>query len=67
MGEISRGLAKAHKAGKGSGVLQLPAVGSSKAEVLAQAGVSVQDANRAEHLSTIEEGIFEQYAAKKKA
>lgn len=38
-----------------------------KQEVLAQAGVSVQDANRAEHLSAIDEGVFEQYAAMKKA
>jgi len=67
LGEISRGLAKAHKAGKGSGVLQLPTVGSSKAEVLAQAGITTQDASRAETVAAIEEDVFEQYAAKKKA
>jgi len=41
--------------------------GRVKHEVLAQAGVSVQDANRAEQVAAIQEGVFEQYMAKKKA
>ncbi len=62
LGEISRGLAKRQNQHDA-----LPIIGRAKNEVLAQAGVSVQDANRAEHLSTIKEDVFEQYAAKKKA
>ena len=43
-------------------------VGSnSKVEVLAQAGITTQDASRAETVAAIDEGVFEQYAAKKTA
>jgi len=45
----------------------LPTIGRTKQEVLSDAGITVQDANRAEHLSTIAEDIFERYTAKKKA
>jgi len=65
MGEISRGLEK-NKPGPSSQLL--PTVGSnSKTEVLAQAEITTQDASRAEMVAAIDEGVFEQYAAKKKA
>ncbi len=62
LGEISRGLAKRQNQHDA-----LPIIGRAKNEVLAQAGVSVQDASRAEAVAAIDEGVFEQYAAKKKA
>jgi len=65
MGEISAALPKS-KPGPNSQLL--PMVGSnSKAEVLEHAGITTQDASRAETVAAIDEGVFEQYAAEKKA
>jgi len=62
LGEISAALPKRqNRHGK------LPTAGSFKTEVLAQAGITTQDASRAETVAAIEEGVFEQYTAKKKA
>jgi hypothetical protein len=66
LGEISAALPKTQGARHDQATSGNPRQ-KSKADVLADAGVSVQDANRAEHLSAIEEGVFEQYTAKKKA
>jgi len=67
MGEISRGLPKIKGRNQYGDLSELlPTVGRTKQEVLSDAGITVQDANRAEHLSAIDEGVFEQYAAMKK-
>jgi len=45
----------------------LPTIGRTKREVLSDAEITVQDASRAETVAAIDEGVFEQYAAKKQA
>jgi len=64
MGEISRELAT--KAGRPSENSPYDRE-NSKAEVLGQAGITTQDASRAEAVAAIDEGVFEQYAAKRQA
>jgi len=64
-GERSRGLVKVK--GRDQYGELLPTIGRTKREVLSDAEITVQDANRGERAATIEEGVFEQYAAKKKA
>ncbi len=65
MGEISAALPKS-KGGKNPDAT-LPMVGRVKKEVLAQAGITTQDASRAETVAAIDEGVFEQYAATRQA
>ncbi len=65
MGQLSSELPKVK--GRNQYDELLPTVGRTKQEVLAQAGLTVQDANRGEQMTAINEGVFEQYAAKKKA
>jgi len=65
MGEISRELVKVK--GRNQQSELPPTVGRTKQEVFSDAGITVQDANRGERTATIEEGVFEQYAAKKNA
>jgi len=62
LGEISAALPK-HKNQYGAS----PTVGPAKTEVLAKAGVSKQDANRAEQVAAIPETEFEEVLATKEA
>jgi N6-adenosine-specific RNA methylase IME4 len=61
IGELSRGLEKAHKAGRGKGVLQLPRRGSCKTEVLEAAGLSTQSASRYERVAEIPQEEFDRH------
>ncbi len=69
MGEISLGLEKVKGRNQYGDLSELlPTVERTKQEVfLSDAGITVQDASRAEAVAAIDEGVFEQYAAKKKA
>ncbi len=52
MGELSKALETAHKAGQGTDV-QLPNSGKLKSEQLSDAGVSTSSAGRAEQLADV--------------
>ncbi len=68
MGQISRELGKVKERNQYGHLSELlPTVGRTKQEVLSDAGITTQDASRAETVAAIDEGAFEQYAAKKKA
>jgi len=65
MGEISAALPKS-KGGKNPDAT-LPTIGRVKTEVLAQAGITTQDASRAETVAAIPETEFEEVIATKEA
>ena len=66
IGEISKDLAAAKPAG-GRGKVVLPTSGRTKAETLADAGLTVQEANRCEHLAAIPARKFERLVEERKA
>ena len=60
LGDISRGIEKS-----ANQLSALPTGGRAKGEILAKAGITTQEASRAEKLASVDEAAFESYIAKK--